>query len=324
MKEERNNLIVFLWKKRKQLMVITAIGAILATAISFMITPLFLSTAIIFPTATSTVSFNVERNAKASAMDFGEDEQAEQMLQILKSSKIRDLVSARFDLMKHYGISEESTTKKHTFGKAYNEHISFERTRYGSIAINVLDKDPKMAADIANKIIDLYDSVKNEMIKERTVPAFEINIRKRKMLQENIKDLDKRLDSLTSRGVVAAEARANLFEAYNSAKGAEDKKFFKHKIDSNLKYGAEYDGLATLMEEKMGKLSDFESVFEQAESDAHAHFNHKFVVEKAEVADRKEKPKKSIIILVATIASFVFGGFYFLITERIKELKKVV
>jgi uncharacterized protein involved in exopolysaccharide biosynthesis len=323
MNEERNNLIVFLWKKRISILIITAIGAILSLVVSFMITPLFLSTAIIYPTATSTVSFDVQRNAKASAMDFGEDEQAEQMLQILKSSKIRDLVVSRFDLMKHYGINESDTYKKHKLGQAYGEHISFERTRYGSIEIDVLDKDPKLAAEIANKIVDLYDSVKNEMIKERTVPAFEINIRKRKMLAENIKDLDKQLDVLSNKGVVTAEARANLFEAYNNAKGAEDKSFFKHKIDSNLKYGAEYDGLATLLEEKMGKLSDFEAVYEQAESDAYADFNHKFVVEKAEVADRKEKPKKSIILIAATLASFVFASFYFLIIERIKELRKI-
>ncbi|HRO75539.1 MAG TPA: Wzz/FepE/Etk N-terminal domain-containing protein [Crocinitomicaceae bacterium] len=322
MEEQRNNLVVFLWKKRKPIILLSAIGGIVALTISFFITPQFLSTAIIYPTATSTVSFDVQRNAKASAMDFGEDEQSEQMLQILKSSKIRDLVVTRFDLMKHYKIKENDPYKKHKLGNAYNEHIKFERTKYNSIKIDVLDEDAQLAADIANKIVDLYDSVKNEMIKERTIPAFEINIRKRKMIEESIKELSILLDTLSEMGVVPSESRANLFEAYNNAKTPEDKRFFKDKIDVNLKFGAEYDGKAVLLEEKMSKLSDFEAVYEQAESDAYADFNHKFVVETADKADRKEKPKKLIIAIVATLATFVFAVFYFLIVERLKELRK--
>lgn len=323
MEDQRNNLIVFLWKKRKPIVLISALGGILSLAIAFTITPLFLSTAIIYPTATSTVSFDVQRNAKSSSMDFGEEEQAEQMLQILKSSKIRDLIISRFDLMKHYEIKDNDPYKKHKMGKAYNEHIKFERTKYGSIKIDVLDKEPEKAAEIANKIVDLYDSVKNEMIKERTVPAFEINIRKRKMIEQSINDLSRKIDTLSDIGIVPYQARANLFEAYNNAKNAEDKKFFKVIIDNNLKHGAEYDGLAKLLEEKMAKLSDFEAIYEQAESDAYTDFNHKFVVEQAEVADRKEKPKKLIIMIVSTIATFVFTGFYFLIVERLKELRKI-
>ncbi len=323
MEEERNNLVVFLWRKRKPIIVITGIGGIIALVVSFMITPLFLSTAIIYPTATSTVSFDVQRNAKAAAMDFGEDGQSEQMLQILKSSKIRDLVINRFDLMNHYEIKSNDPYKKYKLGKAYDEHIHFQRTKYSSIQIDVLDKNPQLAADIANKIVDLYDSVKNEMIKERTIPAFEINIRKRKMLEQNIKELSTKLDTLSVLGVVSSEARANLFGAYLDSKNVDDKLFFKNKIDVNLKYGAEYDALAMFLEEKMVKLSDFEAVFEQAESDAHADFNHKFVVEKAEKADKKNSPKKMLIVLIAMLATFIFSVFYFLIVDRIKELRKI-
>ena len=323
MDEQRDNLIVFLWKKRRPISIITGIGAVISLVISFLITPLFLSTVIIFPTATSTVSFSEQRNAKASAMDFGEEEQAEQMLQILQSSKIRELIVNRFNLFDHYEIKQDDPYKNYKLGKAYNEHIQCSRTKYGSIQIDVLDKDAQLAADIANKIVDLYDSVKNEMIKERTIPAFEINIRKRQMIEQSIHDLSKKLDSLSEIGVVTSEARANLFEAYNNAKSADDKSFFKDKIDVNLKFGAEYDGLVMLRDEKTVKLSDFEATFEQAESDAYADFNHKFVVEKAVKADRKEKPKKSIIILVATFATFFFAVFYFLIAERLKELRKI-
>jgi uncharacterized protein involved in exopolysaccharide biosynthesis len=62
--------------------------------------------------------------------------------------------------------------------------------------------------------------------------------------------------------------------------------------------------------------------YEQAESDANANFNHKFVVERAVVADRKEKPKRMIIVLVSTVGGFLFGLFFLLIRQRIKELQQ--
>lgn len=316
------NIIQFIWQRRKLIGILTSIGAVASLIISFFITPLYLSTAVVFPAATSTVSFSEQRNAKASSMDFGEEEQAEQLVQILQSSKIRDKIVHQFDLMNHYEIKPSDPTKNYRLGIAYSDHISFTRTRYGSIQIDVLDKDPKLAAIIANKIVDLIDTVKNEMVKERTLPAYEINKRKKDLIMQDLHIIMTKLDSLSSLGVVTSEGRANLFQAYNDAKGKEDKKFFKKQIEVNLKYGAEFDGLSMLRDEKMVKIAEFEAAYEQAESDANTNFNHKFVVEKAVVADKKEKPKKSIIIIVSTLATLMFSILALLIQQKVKELRR--
>jgi uncharacterized protein involved in exopolysaccharide biosynthesis len=316
------NIIQFIWQRRKLIGILTSIGAIASLIISFFITPLYLSTAVVFPAATSTVSFSEQRNAKASSMDFGEEEQAEQLVQILQSSKIRDKIVHQFDLMNHYEIKPTDPNKNYRLGIAYSDHISFTRTRYGSIQIDVLDKDPKLAASIANKIVDLIDTVKNEMVKERTLPAYEINKRKKDLIMEDLHIIMGKLDSLSSLGVVTSEGRANLFQAYNEAKGNEDKKFFKKQIEVNLKHGAEFDGLSMLRDEKMVKIAEFEAAYEQAESDANTNFNHKFVVEKAVVADKKEKPKKSIIIIVSTLATLMFSILALLIQQKVKELRR--
>lgn len=321
--QQRQNLLLFVWKKRKIIGIVTAAAAVISLIISFLLTPLYLSTAIVFPTATSTVSFSEQRNAKASSMDFGEEEQSEQLVQILQSSRIRDILVKRFDLFNHYEIEPTDPNKFYKLGKAYEQHIKFTRTRYGSIQIDVLDRDKELAAEMANKIVDLIDTVKNDMVKERTIPAFEINLRKKQLIEKSLQDIRLKLDSLSALGVVTSEGRATLSAAYNEAKGAEDRAFFKDKIEINMKYGAEFDGLSMLRDEKIVKLSEFEVAFEQAESDAYANFNHKFVVERAVVADKKEKPKKAIIILVSTMATFIFMVFALLIQDRIQELRKI-
>jgi uncharacterized protein involved in exopolysaccharide biosynthesis len=322
LEEERQNLLVFIWKNRKIIILVTGIAAILALVLSFFLTPLYLSQAVVFPAATSTVSFSEQRNAKASSMDFGEEEQAEQLIQILKSSKIRNRLIERFDLFKNYDIDMNDKNKNFKLNKAYGNHIQFNRTRYGSIEINVLDKNPELAATIANKIVDLIDTVKNEMVQERTIPAFEINKRKRGMLEEQMKKLQSEMDSLSVSGVLPTESRANLLQAYNEAKSPADRAFFQNQIEVNSKYGAKFDGLQMLRDEMIVKLAKFEDSYEQAESDANTLFNHKFIVESAVIADKKDRPKKSIIILMTAFGTFLFMVFALLIRERYLELKK--
>jgi len=151
---DRNNLLLFLWRNRKTVILITSTTALMAVIISLLMTPLFRSTAIVFPAATSTVSFSEQRNAKASSMDFGEEEQAEQLIQILQSARIRNRIVQKFDLMEHYEIASDDPNKNYKLGKEYNNHITFTRTRYGSIEISVLDRDKQLAANIAKRLFN--------------------------------------------------------------------------------------------------------------------------------------------------------------------------
>ena len=320
--KERQNLLLFIWKKRKPIIVVTGIASVLALVVAMLMKPLFLSTAIVFPAATSSVSFSEQRNAKASSMDFGEEEQAEQLVQILQSSRIREKVITQFGLMEHYGIDSTDVNKNFKMMKEYEGHISFTRTRYGSISIDVLDENPELAAEISNKIVDLIDTVKNTMINERTMPAFEVNKRKRDLLDQDLKTILVQLDTLAEKGVISIEGRTNLYTAFVEAKSSQDREFLKKQIDVNLLYGARFDGLEQMCDEKIVKLEKFLDSYEQAESDAYANFTHKFIVERAVVADKKDKPKRLIIVLLAAMGTFVFMVFLLLINEKFKELKK--
>jgi uncharacterized protein involved in exopolysaccharide biosynthesis len=322
LEKERQNLLIYIWKKRKILVMVSGIAGVVGLIVSLLMTPIFRSTAIVFPAATSTVSFSEQRNAKAAAMDFGEEEQAEQLVQILSSSRIRDKIVQEFDLMKHYDIDESDANKYYKLVKTYNENFLFVRTRYGSIQIDVLDRDAKLAADMANKIVDLIDTVKNNMVAERTWPAYEINKRKKEQLEKEREELVHRLDTLSAMGVMSLDGRTELFQALVNAGGA-DKTDIKKIIDVNIKYGSTFDALDFSLKEKITQLELFKVSYEQAESDAYAIFNHKFVVERAVVADKKDKPKRLIIVLLATIGAFVFTLFTLLISDRLNELKKI-
>lgn len=319
--KERSALLAFLWKNRKVLVIITGVAFVVSVVVSLLLTPLYLSTAVVFPTASSNVSFSEQRNVKAGSMDFGEEEQAEQLVQILSSSRIKDKIIAKYDLLNHYEIDPNDENKNFKLNEEYNDHFSFTRTKFGSIQIDVLDRDPELAAKMANDIVDLIDTVKNEMIRERTRPAFEINIRKMKQLEKDKDSVINRLDSLTKLGIVSTDVRSNLFQALVDSKSPEEKREIKAQIEANMKFGSLFDALEHKRNEMIINIETFKVAYEQAESDANAQFNHKFVVEKAVVADKKEKPKRMIIVLVATFGGFVLGVFFLLIRDKIQELK---
>jgi len=319
--KERSALLAFLWKNRKVLVIITGVAFVVSVVVSLLLTPLYLSTAVVFPTASSNVSFSEQRNVKAGSMDFGEEDQAEQLVQILSSSRIKDKIVAKYDLLNHYEIDPNDENKNFKLNEEYNDHFSFTRTKFGSIQIDVLDKDPELAAKMANDIVDLIDTVKNEMIRERTRPAFEINIRKMKQLEKDKDSVINRLDSLAKLGVVSTSVRSNLFQALVDSKSPEEKRDIKAQIEANMKFGSLFDALEHKRNEMIINIETFKVAYEQAESDANAQFNHKFVVERAVVADKKEKPKRMIIVLVATLGGFVLGVFFLLIRDKIKELK---
>jgi len=315
------SLIRFLWNKRKFILMFTTSAGLISGIVAFLMKPLFLSTAIVFPAATSSVSFSEQRNAKAASMDFGEEEQAEQLIQILQSARIRDKIINKFNLLSHYRIDADGKNKNFKLHEAYNSHISFSRTNYGSIKIDVLDEDPDFAAKIANKIVDLIDTVKNEMIMERTLPAFKVNQRKLIQMKHDRDSILKKLDSLSSLGVIALDVRSNLFQAYVDSKNPEDRAELKKKIDVNSKYGALYDGLEYMRNAKIINLEDFMASYEQAESDANIKYNHKFIVERAVAADKKDQPKRLVIIIVSSFLAFIFSVFLLLFREKYIELK---
>jgi len=319
--KERNNLIQLIWVEKKMLFLITGSMFFISLIGSFLITPLFLSTAIVFPAGSSNVSFYDQHNGNTAAMYFGEEEQQEQLVQILKSSRIRDKVVSKFNLIEHYEIAENDKNKYYKLNAEYSSHFSFTQTRYGAIQIDVLDRDAELAKKMANSIVDFIDTVKNDMIRERTKPAFEINKRKMSQMLQIRDSVFYLMDSLTRMGVVSEGVRSNLFQALVDSRNAQEKDKILEKLAVNTEYGAQYNALELMRNEIIAKIADFRVSYEQAESDANANFNHKFVVEKAVKSDKKEKPKRIIIVLSASLGGLIFGVLFILIRQRFKELK---
>ncbi len=315
-------LIEFLWKKRKALIIITAIAFAGSIGVSLMMTPYYMSRAIVFPTASNSVDFNP--NSRNSNTEFGDEADAERLLQVLISPEIRDSLTLKYDLYSHYEIDSNEAHAKFEFQKIYEGNVKFDRTRYNSINIDVYDTDPVIAADMANDIVRLVDTVMNRMIRQRSKSNMWAVNDEVRLIKEEMGDYSDRLRALSDSGVVSKDARRNLDAVYLEALKSGERELAdekKRQSDATQKYGTDYDLYSNLNEFFSLRYSNILDVNDQATQHAHTNIQQTIRHSPAEISDKKAKPKRAIIVIFATFSTLLFAIFLLLGIEKFKELK---
>jgi len=325
---DSSNLVIFLYRWRKPLFIVMVVALVGSWFFSspWFITPKYKSTVIMFPASSSSISKSLLNEQSIKGQDitaFGEDDQAEQLLQILNSNKIRDRIMKQFNLMQHYNIDTSSAYKYSNLFKEYDNNITFRRTEFMAVQISVYDADPQIAADIANTIASLLDSVKNDMMRQRSVKGFQVvEVEYNSMKSE----MDKIVDSLVvlgSLGVNDVEYQSQvlnqqfaiaLMNGNRTAQAALQK-----KLDVLGKYGGIYMALKNSLEFKTEQLILLETKYKQAKVDAEENLPQKFVVSDAFKAEQKSYPIRWLIILVSTVAALFMAIIIIMVMEKISS-----
>ncbi|MBN3035831.1 MAG: hypothetical protein JW861_09615 [Bacteroidales bacterium] len=327
---DSTGFIFFLHKWRKPLFFLSVLALILSVVFSssWFITPKYKSVVIMYPTSTSSISkalLTETAGEKQDILEFGEDEQAEQMLQILNSNRIRDRVIDKYDLMDHYGISPD---EKFRFTKLYQEYennISFKRTEFMAVRITVMDRDPEMAADMANDIADLLDSTKNAIQKERAIRALKIVEAEYIQLRDEIQAMEDSLTRLRELGVHDYESQAEMINqqlAIELARGNQGAvKALELKLETLAKYGGPYVSIRDALEYEKKQFSQLKAKYEEAKVDAEEVLPQKFVVSYAYPAEKKAYPIRWIIVLVTLTSTVILTLLILALYESISGLE---
>lgn len=328
---DSSNMVVFLYRWRKPLLIVM-LAAIIGSwffSLPMFITPKFKSIVILFPAGTNSISKALLSDQQARGQDlmaFGEDEQAEQLMQILNSNKIRDKIIRRFNLMDHYGIDSTSNLKYSRLFLEFKRNISFRRTPFMAVQITVFDKDPQMAADIANQIADLLDSTKNEMQHERAVQGLQIVEAEYTELSREVNTIVDSLVILGKLGVHDVEYQSQVYNQQMaiaimngnlSAQAALQK-----RLDVLGKYGGIYMSLKNSLEFKTEQLTLLQTRLKEARVDAKEVLPQKFIVSDAYKAESKSYPIRWLIILISTIASLFLAILVIIVIEKIVAARK--
>jgi capsular polysaccharide biosynthesis protein len=325
---ESTDIVLFIWKKKVPLLIITIAAAVISTLVSFTITPLYKSTVVMFPASESPVSkslFQPNYQDRIGLLGFGDELQLERILQVLSSDEIRERIIEKYSLMDHYEIDSTTPYPYTKLFNMYKSNIDLRRTEFNSIVVEVLDKEPQMAADIANDISHLIDSAMNRMKQERANEAYEMVVREYNTLEAHVFELRDSIQMLNKKGMVAYDRQIErLTEAYGKAIGDghdEGAIKIKKELDKLAVISAPFAYYWSLFSTETNRLREMKTKYVEVKADAEMKFSNVFILDKAYKAEKKAYPKKSVIVLVATLSTFFLAIISFLFFESF--MKKI-
>ena len=324
---DSTNVFVFIIRWWKHLFVICFLAALAAAVFSAprFITPKFQSTVTMFPASTGSLSRSVLTGAAGARQDFlqyGEVEEAERLLQVLESGNIRDRVVQRFNLLEHYEIPEDAKYKQTNLTQQYSSNISFRRTQYGAVEINVRDKDPAMAADIANELAALVDTVQNELRRERAELAYMVARSQYETLLEQARQAEDSLRFIMNQGVFDLEGQSAMYTRQLAKDLSANNERGVQQIEARMATLGDFGGAFLYNQAYLQNITEHlimvQRRYHEAKSDLENFLPFKFIIDTAFEAERKVYPVRWIIVFLSTFAAGFMGIMIIMVYENLQ------
>ncbi len=321
------NVFKYIWIKGKLLLWVALVAIIVSTIVSYKIKPKFKSTVVLYPVTTASVARSIFNSAFArdDLLKFGSQEEGEQLMQILQSSQIRDQVVQDFHLKKHYAIDTTAKYWRTNLAEEFKEYISFHRTEYMSVVIEVLDHNPDTAALIANDISNLVDTVVNRAQHQRVAKSLSVVQLEYSNIQKRMKAIEDSINFLNNVGIIGYDVNALAYHKAYARAIADGKtsgiKTLENKLKLIAKYAVTYNKLNNLLSIETQKLRELRESYIEAKVEAEHVMSHKFVIDKAYPADKKDSPKRMLIVIVSTLSALFLALLFAAIFEKISYYK---
>ena len=302
------DLLIYIWNKRVVLLVVGFLAGITSIAVSLMITPMYEANVIMFPAQNTNVSKEllVNRWSGDNVYGFGEEEEAEQFLQVLNSEPIRTRIIDKYNLMEHYEIDPEGKYPRTELYEQYRSNINFRLTEFMSVEISVMDKDPELAAQIANNISDLVDTVYNKMKKVRTIEAMQL-------VENEFRESEMKLNELRdSLNMISNQLTGQI-------RGQSGEDLLVEMVNALADDWATYVSLYTLVRNEASLVTNLRLRYKETRLEYEQNLPHKFVVEEAFPPEKKAYPKKSLIVIVSTFSALLLALIVLIVIDNIRS-----
>jgi LPS O-antigen subunit length determinant protein (WzzB/FepE family) len=301
-------IIRLLYKKRFHIIVITLLGAVISGASSYLITPKFKSSASVYP---------------ANLLPVSEETPTEQLMQFFTSSEVKEGLRDRFDLAKHYGLDSTSDRFETYYNYMFDENIKISQTRFESIQVEVLDKDPKMAQALVYGLVDaVNDHIRNakNLKIEEFIKLNQANMETKRIELDSTSKVLHQLSvdyGILDYFIQIEQASKSYYKALPSGNTGKLEQVMKNLGEKGLLY-------MTLLEQYKNDLTVYGDARQQVDkgiNDIKKTFTYVTISSKPNLPEIKSTPKRSVIVIIGTIGAFLFGCLYFVVWNRLKTLK---
>ena len=351
--EHKDNLLgvlktLFKWKK--QILYVCLIAGVGAVVISLFLDNYYESYTT-FYAASPDQALPEPVGVEAGERDYyGESEDMDRILTIAESNEVANYLINKFHLYEHYDIDSTHKLAPFNVAKAFRSHYNVKKTKYDAIEISVEDKEPAMAAAMANDArkkveeiaqnlvksnqrikIETYKRAINSKIQDLTILGDSMQVVRKQYgvyntitqsegLSKQISNTEGKLARERARyNILSKKSRTNrdTLAMIDAMVGGMEEQLIKlNSLLDQFNLGvAKVELLEEIHEEASEQLSLDKERLKQLESINGSHINTIFLVEKGEIPIYKSRPKRSIICVAAVLIAFLLSIVIILIMD---------
>jgi capsular polysaccharide biosynthesis protein len=312
---------LYRWKKPLIIVGITSILGSIIFSMPFFIKPRYKATTIFFSASTNTVGKILLSGTARDILEFGDEQNSEQLMQILHSRELREKIFKKYNLMEHYEIDADEKYPRTALEKEFNENVSIERTEFISVKLTVTDTDPQLAADIANDMVAYMDTFVTDMQRKRALEGLKIV---EKAYNDKLLSINKLIDSTTRirrKGVYDYIAQSKLLNKALLRNKGTNRELIQSQLNTLAEYGGSFLNLNELLYHQRKDLIDLKAQYDKALVDANTFLPHKFVVSYARKAEKKSSPIRWLIVLLTFGSAMLLSILTIIGIENFQALK---
>jgi capsular polysaccharide biosynthesis protein len=300
--------IVLKWKT--PILVLILVAGVAAGLFSvFVMDEYFLSWSTVYPTNQYANDRNVIFNSLSSSGQveyFGSKGDVNRVLSIANSEPVIDYLIDSFKLVEHYKISKNSAYWKTKVRKKFDKNYEAIKTEHDAVQVSMYDTDPKMASDMVNAAIEKVDELNKSHVNDTKKNLYDLISTQILEQQRNVN---------TYADTLAALANQYKIKVSSGAPGTTI-------VDGNdVKAVQHYKTLLAKQENAEKELNNRVNIQQQMEVALKSNSSSLFIVEKASPADRREKPVRSLVVLITMLVTGFISIIGVMLIEQIRELK---
>ncbi len=279
-----------LWKWRKTVSIICGIALVAATVVAFIMPNYYKSTAIFYaanPAMNDRQNLFREQAGNLPLEYFGTESDVDRVLQICKSAEVTAYMINKYHLGSHYKIDSTAKFYNTKVREEFKDNSNIQRNELGAVEITIWDTDAKLAAEIANDIVQTADDHNKSFFNEA-------NSRNMALMMMSKIQKQSEIDNLTD------------------------------TISKLRKLAANIDLINTLDLKKQAAIKDYEvlnKLYEQSLTASNNNFTTVNIIEKAYFSEKKDKPLRSLIVIATVLVTLLVTTIALLIMERWKVIK---
>ncbi len=310
---DNQNLLETLWKWKKHLIAVGVL-AVVCSAIfssSTFIKPKYKSVARVYP------SYNI--------YTFSDESESEQLLEIINSLDIKFKVIEAFNLCEVYKISKQDPLFQTYVLAEFNDNVSFKKTEYETIEIQVLDTDPQRARLMCDSIIAFVDAKVTSLHRIKNMEVVQI-------ARNDLRIIDVEIDSITStmnelrknyrildydsqaEEITKGMVRVLVEQKKNTSGGKELDEWMKNFSEKGGEFVFLKSQLTTLLNER----DSVKMAYDLSLSNSKKKIVYAQPVQHPVAADKKAYPVRWLIVLVSTFAALFSAILVILLLENKK------